>query len=158
MSELIQLGQFPETKTEIAILTAQLIETAIGGEESPLRVQVQMSALEQVIKGVKDSKDFKDAVLSEAERYGTKTFNAFNSNVNIKEVGVKYDYSMCNHPQYDAVCAEVEKLTEQKKAFEKYLQAVGEPTQFINPETGEEVTIYPPVKTSSTAVTITINK
>lgn len=158
MNELSLSGMFPQTKTEIADLTAQLIESALSGDNSPIKIQVQISALEQVIKAVKADNEFRDAVLNEANKYGSKSFDAFNAKISVKETGVKYDYSFCGLPEYDAVCNEIDKLTEKKKQFEKYLQTISEPIDFVNPETGEMTKIYAPAKTSTTAVTITINK
>ena len=76
----------------------------------------------------------------------------------IKEVGTKYDYSDCNHPQYNIVSEEIEKLTAKRKSLEKYLQSLTEEEEYINPKTGEICTIYPPSKTSTPSVVITINK
>lgn len=158
MNQLISLSQFPQTKGEIKSFADSLIEAALSGDNNPLLINVQLSAVEQVIEQVKKNHEFKEAVLNEACKYGTKTFDAYNAQVQVKETGVKNDYSMCNHPQYDAICAEIERLTAKKKAFEKYLQTVSDATDFINPETGEICKIYPPLRTSTTAVAITLNK
>ena len=157
MSELM-LSQFPQTKSEIQSFASNLVQSVINGDMSPLLIQVQLSAFENVIGDVKKNAAFKEAALNEAMRYGTKSFEAFNANVQVKEVGVKYDYSLCCHPQYEKICSEIEWLTEKKKSFEKYLQSLSEPIDFIDPESGEMCKILPPVKTSTTAVTITINK
>ena len=157
MNELM-LSQFPQTKRDIQEFAAKLVESVVDGDMSPLLIQVQLSAFENVIAEVKKNKDFKEAALNEAMRYGVRSFEAFNANIQVKETGVKYDYSLCCHPQYEKICSDIEFLTEKKKSFEKYLQTLSEPTDFIDPESGEMCKIHPPVKTSTTAVAITINK
>ena len=154
----LMLSQFPQTKMDIKDFASNLVQSVIDGDTSPLLIQVQLSAFENVIGEVKKNAEFKEAVLREAMRYGTKSFDAFNANVQIKEVGVKYDYSLCCHPQYEKICSEIDFLIEKKKSFEKYLQSLSEPIDFIDPESGEMCKIHPPIKTSTTAVTITINK
>jgi len=158
MSNELILSQFPQTKNEIQSFVDGLVESVMNGDTSPLLINVQLSALEAVVEGVKKNPDFKESVLNEAMRYGTKTFDAYNAQIQVKETGVKNDYSLCGHPQYDAICEKIAELTEQKKSFEKYLQSLRAKTDFINPETGEMCAIYPPVRTATTSVTVTIKK
>ena len=152
------LSLFPETKSSIATFVDKAVESALNGYENPLKIHVQITAMEQVLKGIKDNADFKDAVLNEAERYGQKSFSDFNSQIQVKETGTKWDYQSCGHPQYGRLCAKIAELTEEKKLIEKYLQAIKNPVDYIDPETSEMCKVYPPAKTSTTSVVITLNK
>lgn len=152
------LALFPETKSEISTFVSKAVESALNGYENPLKLQVQISALEQVLKGIKDNADFKEASLKEADKYGQKSFTDFNSTIQVKETGVKYDYSNCGYPVYNEICEKINELNTQKKQIEDQLKAIKEETKFVDENTGEEITILPPTKTSTTSVVITLNK
>ncbi len=87
-------------KVEIANAATKLVEKVDEGYMSPLLALGQLSALEQVIKTAKDR--IADAALAEAEKYekgGTIPFGAYNCDFQVKESGVKYDFSANAHWQ-----------------------------------------------------------
>lgn len=156
VSGLVSL--FPETKSEILLFVDKMVDNALDGWVNPLQTEAQLACMEKVVKDIRANKDFKNAVLSEAEKYGQKTFEAYNSNVQIKETGVKYDYSLCGHSRLNELYEQIERLKEEIKGIEKYLQSVPDGTEYINPQTGEINKLSKPIKTSTTQVVITINK
>ena len=158
-TELKGLSGFPTTKTGIKQYAETALNEILDGLVNPLEIKVRLSAMKAVIEEIEKSEEYKTAVLSEAEKYHKEELkDLYNSYVQIKEVGTKYDYSDCNHPQYNIVSEEIEKLTAKRKSLEKYLQSLTEEEEYINPKTGEICTIHPPSKTSTTSVVITINK
>ena len=85
-------------KSEIANAATKLVEKVDEGYMSPLLALGQLSALEQVIKTAKER--IADAALAEAQTYekeGTIPFGAYNCDFQVKEAGVKYDFSDNEH-------------------------------------------------------------
>lgn len=149
---------FPETKSQIEEFALSLVNSALDGEQSAMQMEVRLAAMENVVKTIRGNKDFKEAILNEAERYGEKTIKAYNAQFQIKETGVKYDYSQCNHPLLERLNSTIEDLTEQKKTIENLLKNIKVPTKYIDTETGEEVELMPAFRTSTTQVVTTLNK
>ena len=158
-TEIKGLTVFPTTKTGIKSYAEAALNEILDGYVNPLEIKVRLTAMKAVIDEIEKSEEYKDAVLAEAQRYHKdELMNLYDANICIKENGVKYDYSGCNHPQYNSITEEIERLTARRKSFEKYLQTVDGETDYINPETGEICKIYPPLRTSTTGIAITINK
>ena len=109
---------------------------------------------EEVIKNITSDPDYKSMTLDEAQKYG-KTFEHFNARFEVKEMGVKYDYSVCNDPVYNKLKAQLTVLEDEIKAREKYLKAI--PTQGVQTLLEDEVlTLYPPAKSSTTSITVNL--
>ena len=149
---------FPETKSQIEVFVDKMVSDALEGYISPLKTDAQLACMENVVKSIRANKEFKDALLSEAEKENTKTFTHYNAQFQIKEVGTKWHYENCGHEQYERICAQIDELTEQKKAFEKFMQAQKKEFEHLDSETGSVYTVKPPYKTSTTQVVTTINK
>jgi hypothetical protein len=47
---------------------------------------------------------------------------------------------------------------EQAKAAQNWLKSIKGKTEYIDPETGEVCEVYPPIKTSTTGIKITLAK
>lgn len=88
------------TKAEIATASKKLVEKVDEGYMSALLALGQLSALEKVIQAAKEH--IAEAALNEAEKYekgGTIPFGAYNCDFQVKEAGVKYDFSENEHWQ-----------------------------------------------------------
>ena len=79
------------TKNEISEAATHFIEKVEEGYINPLLAYGQITAIEQMLKESKER--IKESAIDEAERYGEKLFTAFGMDVQVKETGVKYDYS-----------------------------------------------------------------
>ena len=152
------VSMFPETKSQIDAFVSKMVENALDGCVNPLHTEAQLCCMEKVVKDIRSNPEFKEAVLKEAEKFVQKTFNEHNAQFQIKEVGVKWHYENCNHQQYERICQQIDELTEQKKAFEKFMQAQKKAFDHVDTETGEMYTVNPPCKTSTTSVVVTISK
>ena len=158
-TEIKGLTGFPSTKTGIKLYAENALNDILDGFVNPLEVKVKLSAMKAVIEEIEKSDEFREAVLKETEKYHKEELkDLYNATIQIKETGIRYDYTSCNHPQYNRITEEIEKLNVRKKSLEKYLQTVTDETDYIDPETGEMIKIYPTDKTSTTSVAITINK
>ena len=152
------VAMFPETKSEIESFVDKMVKNALDGYTNPLHTEAQLACMEKVVKDIRSNPEFKEAVLKEAEKFGQKTFSEYNAQFQIKEVGSKWHYENCNHQQYERICQQIDELTEQKKAFEKFMQAQKKQYDYVDTETGEVYTVNPPYKTSTTSVVVTISK
>jgi hypothetical protein len=74
------------------------------------------------------------------------------------ETDVKFDYSVCNHPQWQRLIKEEKEIAEKRKNIENYLQGLRDKEEYIDPDTGEICDIYPPEKTSTRTIKITMNE
>lgn len=150
MNTISTINLLPSNKAEIKTFVQDAKDRILAGYENPLKIASQLKAFEEVVKELRDDKDIKDVTLKAAQKEG-KTFDQFGATFQIKEVGVKYDYSVCDDQEWNDLNAQLERLNEKKKAREKFLQVIkGE----IFDATG--IQLRPPVKTSTTSVTVTL--
>jgi len=147
---------FETTKEQRAEFTHQLIERLNNGELDPLKTHLQVKALEDMLETLKASKDYKDAVLNAAVQNG-KEFEYMSAKFNIREVGVKYDYTKCESPAYDEIMLDYNDASKRKKDMEDFLKKVPHSgLDIINGVTGEVTRVYPPAKSSTTSVAVSL--
>lgn len=147
------LAIMPNTKSEINNFSDMLLTAINNGEINPLKIQVQLKAIESVIKKVNESESYKYAIRESAEKYGAKSFEAFGAKVELAEVGTKYDFSNCNHLEYNDICEKIKALETDKKSLEMTLKTIKQPTPFVI--YGEAVEVNPPTKYSTSSIKIT---
>jgi hypothetical protein len=142
------------TKKSRQELANTIIEQLEGGELNPLKIHVQVKAMEDLIKKILDSKVYKDCLLSECDKNGKK-FDFFGAEFMQKETGTKYDYSNCGDNTILDLSKQLETLKEQIKKREEFLKMI--PIEGVETITsdGEVVTLYPPSKSSTTSVQVT---
>ena len=88
---------------------------------NPLLAYAQLTALEEMIKASKER--IKESALDEAERYGTKTIAAYGCEFQVKEAGVKYDYS--DNAHWRDLKEAVDLATAELKGHETTLKKMG---------------------------------
>jgi hypothetical protein len=94
--------------------------------------------------------------LDEAQKHG-KSFNYQTAKIDIREVGVKYDYSGCGNSELAELYEKQANINDAIKELEAYHKPL--PTsgiQVLNQSTGEVEMHYPPTKTSTTSVAVTL--
>lgn len=112
------------TKSEIALAAEKLVSQVTEGEMSPLLAYGQLAALEQTIKEAKER--IAESALAEAERYeggGKQVFGAYNCEFQVKEAGVKYDYSENEH--WRTLKEQVDLANAELKGHETILRKMG---------------------------------
>ena len=139
------LSSGPNTKEQINTFATSIISNIEDGEIDPLDVAVQIKMMEDSIKLIKGSAIYKDSLLNEACKYGTKDVPFKGCVFSVKETGTRFDYKSCGYSKYD-------EAVKAKADIEKMLKALSSP--MVDPETGEE--IKPPVKRSTTAVVLSL--
>ncbi len=148
------LSLFETSKTERQEFAQIVLNNAKEGLINPLKLHLQVKCLEDLIKQITSNPDYKELTLDEAYKYG-KTFEQYNAKFEIKEMGVKYDYTACGCPIMNDLLSQQEELTKAIKEREKFLKAI--PTQGLETLIEDEVvTLYPPVKTSTTSISVNL--
>lgn len=131
-----------------------IVEQLKDGTYDPLRMHIMVKNIEALLEVIKDNKEYKEICLAEAGKYGKK-FDKENASFEIKEVGVKYDYTNCNDAEYAQLMSDKAALDKKIKTREAYLKAL--PPAGIEVRVEDElVLVLPPVKTSTTAITVSL--
>lgn len=152
--ELIKFNH--TTKEQRTQVVREIFDELLNGRIDPIELHVRMKSLEEVVKQLTGMHPYKAIVLDAAEKYG-KSFTAHNAKIDIREVGVKYDYSVCGSAELDAIYRQQEQIAAKIKELETYHKGLpSSGIQVLNPSTGEVETHYPPAKTSTTSVAVTL--
>ena len=158
MSTIKLFDNYPKNKFDQQMLANDIILPVIEGEVNPIETYIKARSIQEALKIVTDDDRIKDLVIAEVEKYGNKT--EYNSaNLQVKDVGVKYDYSVCNDQIYNDLLYMLNDIKEQIKIREKFLSKIpSEGASIVYEQTGEVRTIYPPIKQGSQGITITFKK
>jgi len=151
------LALFETNKEQRQSFALDLVSKIEQGEVDPLKIHLQVKAMEDIIKLLNDNTIYKKAILDSAEKYGQKSFQFMNSKVEIKEVGTKYDFSKCGDSLYMKFEEESEVIKENLKKRADFLKTVSpKGMTILNEITGEVETVYPPSKSSTTSIAVTL--
>jgi len=147
------LSLFETTKAERQDFAQSVVNNLKEGLSDPLKVHLQVKCMEDLIKQITSHPDYKDLTLDEAAKYG-KSFEMHNAKFEVKEMGVKYDYSNCGDPIYNRLAEELAELEKKVKDRQAFLKAVQPGTELLIED--EVIVLYPPVKTSTTSITVNL--
>ena len=150
LSTVNTVSLFETTKEQRITFAQDFIARVKNGEINPVQCHLQLKCMEEIVNTIKSDAEYKSLTLDEASKHGKK-FSAYNGEFEIKEMGVKYDYSVCNDDTYLSMVAEFAALEEKINAREKFLKNIPE-SGVADPENGNM--IYPPAKTSTTTLTV----
>ena len=123
------------------------------GEISAIKFKAILQLAIDALTEVKDSSIVRKAVIDEIDLEGGELKGSFFV-AKKGEFGVKYDYSGCGFSEWSDAKNDEEKAKAKRTEAESLLKA--HKVSWVNESTGE--VIYPPVKTSTTNVSITIKK
>lgn len=108
------------SKTEIAKQVEQVTAQVAEGNINPLRAYGLLSALEKVVSEAK--KSIVELAITEAEKYPEKEIGVYGAKFQVKEAGVKYDYS--SDPQWRDLQNEIDIIRAEQKGRETVLQSL----------------------------------
>jgi len=139
------LSLLDTTKEQRASFVADLVDKLKDGYANPLKVHLQVKCMEELVKAIKDNKEYKDLLHDEAVKYG-KSFEFGNAKFEVRNGAAKLDYSVCNDQGYIEINNTVAFWVKELKDREDFLK--GLPAAGIETVTkdGEVVTVYPPIK------------
>jgi len=150
--ELEKIKKIPNKKhiQQMAINDAKnMLES---GEENPLLLRVQIKRMIEFL-AVYD-KQLDEAVRTEAELYGEKSFEFQGAKVELAEVSVRYNYS--DDIEWVKIKGLIDPMTKDLKEREEFLKKLTKPIDTIDKDTGEVITIRPAAKSSKSSVKITL--
>jgi hypothetical protein len=153
-SALGTLMLMPSTQTQVDVFSDMIIQSVKEGEINPIELLVQLKALEKATERI--VKEIKENVLTEASKYPGNSFDFKGNKIERAELGTKYDYSKCNDPIWENLDSKASAASNDKKDRETFLKAIKDKETIVDPNTGEVVTIYPPLKTSTTGLKVSI--
>ena len=81
------------SKESISETSLALLNDIDEGHMHPLQVAAQFKFIEDVISNVKE--ELRQRVIAEQDKYGKEKMTYHGASFDIKEAGVKYDYSDC---------------------------------------------------------------
>lgn len=151
------LSLFQTTKEQRETFANDIIQRLESGNVNPLEVHLQVKCMEDVVKVINANPSYKRFVLEASENMGQKSFQFHNAKFEIKETGVKYDFSKCEDVVLSRLYEQQEIIGKAVKDRETMLKTVSEKGMILtDEETGETFTVYPPAKSSTTSVAVTL--
>lgn len=153
MIDLIK--DYSETKQGCLDILNKTKEDIKDGFIDPLDIAREIAFLTLLCKEFNSDVEIQDSILDEASKYGGKEFEAKNIKIQVREVGVKYDYKNCGHSGWLKYNNEKEECSKKIKDIESILKHVKESSQnLVDSETGEMIS--PPSKKSTTKAVISL--
>ena len=145
----------PTTKSEAVQFADRLIQSVMDGNMNALELHVKLTAMTKAIDDVKSR--LRDVTLDEAAKYGSKSFEAYTAKIELAELGTKYNYEACCDPLWNEANQQVNQWAAKRKERESFLKTLKETTVIASESTGgEQVTIHPCIKSSTTGIKITL--
>lgn len=151
------LALFETNKEQRLSFCNDMLSRIDSGEVDPLTVHLQVKCMEDIVKLLTSNNVYKKSILDAAEKFGQKTFQFHEAKIEIKEVGVKYDYSKCGDTVFELLESKSESAAADLKQRQEFLKTVpvkGMTT--LDEITGEMITVYPPSKSSTTLPVVTL--
>lgn len=152
------LSLFDTTKEQRQLFCSLLVEQMDLGNINPLVAHFRIKCMEKIIELLTDgkselSKRYKSLVLDEAAKGRAYP----NCDIEIKEFGVRHDFSGCGDKSLNEQTELYEAMGRAIKKRQEFLKTVpAEGLLITDPDTGETVKVYPPTKTSTTGVQLTL--
>lgn len=99
-------------------------------------------------------KNLKELGVNELYKYDKSRFEAHNVEMQVAEVGTKYDYSATK--KWVELQDQIDEIKAKQKQVEAMCKSLKSKTITVDEETGETLEFYPPVKSSTTSIKRTI--
>ena len=153
MSIMSVVNLMPSNKEQLAVFKNGIKDAIVDGDVDPLKALQQLKMIEKVLDVLTD-KDVEKTILAEAEKYHRQELATLNgSKYEIKEVGVKYDFSVCNDNTLIDLLLEKEAIDAKIKARQEFLKNLPTDTDTYD---ANGIGLCRPAKSSTTKVVITV--
>jgi hypothetical protein len=140
-------------KREMTNIVSQYLEDMAYNGGEPLKdlalCRKYIFLLEELEKGLKDF------AITELETYDRNETDVLGTTVKAVEAGVKYDFSATQAWAKQKVLVDTE--SKKLKEIEAFVKTLKSKTTVVDEETGEAVEYFPPAKTSSTSIRVTLS-
>jgi len=144
------------TKEDIKETSLALLNDIDEGHMHPLQVAAQFKFVEDVIANVKE--ELRQRVVAEQTKHGKEVMSYQGASFDIREAGIKYDYSQCNDTIWNNLKQQLDDLNHKMKEREAFLKTLKERFTYIDESTGEIITLHPPQRKSTTTYAISWKK
>ena len=144
------ISALPATKKELTDYCEIIKSAVLNGDQDIIDIAKKVNMMGRVVDFFEKDNEIQRALLSEAEKYG----KGERSDIQVREVGVKYDFASCGHSEYNRLKKEAEKINAKLKSIEAMLKLSD--CSGVDTETGEEYNATKAVKSSTTKVVLTI--
>ena len=136
-------------KTELENLAGLLFEKSEGYE---MELYIFAKKLEFLSKAIQEISN--ETALNEADKL--KGSILYGSEINVRETGVKYDFSKCGYSAYNNLFLKKKEVESEMKTMESLLKAISKPTTIVDDATGEILEVKPPLRSAGTSIVLTI--
>jgi len=140
-------------KEEITNIVSQYLEDMAYNGGEPLKdlalCRKYIFLLEELEKGLKDF------AITELETYDRNETDVLGTTVKAVEGGVRWDFSESS--AWASQKAKVDAETKRLKDIEAFAKTLKSKTTVVDEETGETIEYFPPAKSSSTSIRVTLS-
>lgn len=154
MEAMSVINLMPSKKAEVGTFVSKLINEVNSGTINPLQLRVQIKAIEVALGEV--SKATADLQLTEAQKYGARSFEFAGAKVEISELATRYEYDQCGDIELIELQNKFDEAEEKLKERKRFLQMLSKPMTITSHETGETYDVTPAQKKSTTGLKITL--
>lgn len=137
-NEILLKEDVNSLKEQINDQVTSVIEAVKNGDVNPLEVQMKVKILENAVKEIKDG--INEEVLSEAEKYGSKTFDFKGGKFTVSERKT-YDYTGIN--EWNEINEQINNLKAKQKTIETKYKTANVDNVIVDITTGETITSVP---------------
>lgn len=141
-------------KERIGDIARSVVHNIQQGETDALRAYIAVKKGSELFKQLEEN--IKPYAVEKANPPKGGALEMYSCKIEQAEVGVKYDYAHCEDPELDKLTDKIDKYTKQRKEREKFLQALKKDHTYVDEETGDIITIHPPVKSGQMSIKTTI--
>lgn len=151
MEVLSTVTLLPKSKNQVESYFNQFKREMLSGSRSLLEIKAHLKAYSDIIKAIDSDDDIRNALMNEAEKFGTKSFEYSGTKFQIREK-TDYDYSECGDTKLNELNSDLIRIKEEIKARENWIRTFKDITP--DPTTGE--LINPPKSIYSTSLAVTL--
>jgi P2-related tail formation protein len=136
-------------KHQLDTLIDVIVNEAEGYE---LEAYITAKKLEYVVKSLIEI--LQPMAISEAEKQKGNTL--YGAEVNVKDTGVRYNFSECGYLPYNNLISDKKQIETELKGMETLLKSINKKTTIVDEQSGEILDVKPPVRTAGTSIVLTI--
>lgn len=144
---------FVTSKDRVQAFEDQVVSSVKDGITNPLEIHIYLKAFMKAAEGI--LKRIADDSLREAEKHG-RSSEVHGARVEVCELATRYDYTNCCDKKWETFDRIIKNISEEKKDRESFLKTIKDKLTLVDEDTGEVSEIFPPIKTSTTGIKITI--
>lgn len=145
------------TKTQLKIISNNMVADILNNG-NVIESADAISKMEMLIKEIKGNAEWIDYLREEVAKSGASVTTSSGTRIELAEVGVKYDYSVCQDDMLIDLLHQQEQIDTLVKDRQTFLKTIPVSGLDIVTTEGEVKKIYPPSRSSTSSIKTTISK